>query len=216
MRLDHVILAGGDLAAAAERLRRETGIATEPGGSHPGLGTANRVVPLSGGAYLELAGVVDEAVAARAAFGRLVAGAVRSGSDRAVPAAWCVRVRDIDAHAERLGLTATSATRTRPDGVTLRWRLAGVERSLEDPSLPFLISWDVPPDAHPGALTVSGPDVSLVEIRLSGDPAHLERWLDGGLDLTTVVVERGRPCVRAVVLDVDGRTVVLQRPGQPV
>lgn len=213
MRIDHVILAcAGSLDSAGERLRRETGIATQPGGSHPGLGTANRLVPLAGGAYLELAGIVDDAAAAQASFGRLVTEAARGSGDRAVPAAWCVKVRDIDAHARRLGLQPVSMARTRPDGVELHWRLAGVERSLEDPSLPFLISWDVPPGEHPGALPATGPEVSLVEVRLTGDPARLEQWLDGGLDRTTVVVERGRPRVRAVVLDVAGRTVVLTAP----
>ena len=209
MRLDHVILAAGDLDGAARRLRTETGIDLRPGGAHPGLGTANRLVPLSGGSYLELAGIVDDAAAAQAPFGRLVAGAAGRGGDRAVPAAWCVKVRDIDAHARRLGLAPVAMTRTRPDGVTLRWRIAGVERSLADPALPFLISWDVPPGEHPGAMPVRGPQVALVEVRLTGDPAGLEQWLDGGLDSTTVVVERGRPCVREVVLDVAGRTVVL-------
>ena len=212
MRLDHVILAcPAGLAAGAARLERDTGLRTVAGGQHRSLGTANRVLPLVGGAYLELAGVVDPVAAARTPFGRLLRRAT-AHADRPVPAAWCVAVDSLDLHAARLGLAPMPGSRVRPDGTELRWWLAGVETSLAEPYLPFLIRWDVAADAHPGAVPYDGPAVSLVEIRLTGDARRLSDWLAGGLDLTTVVIHDGPPAVQAVVLDVDGRTVVLCRP----
>ncbi len=44
--IDHVVLAVSDLDEAAERLRRDHGLASVPGGVHPGWGTGNRIVPL--------------------------------------------------------------------------------------------------------------------------------------------------------------------------
>ncbi len=211
MRLDHVILACGDLDAAAERLRHETGVVAVPGGRHPRLGTANRLVPVGAAAYLELAAVVDPDLATATPFGRLVAAAAGRchRHDGVVPAAWCVAVDDLDEEARRLGLEPVAASRTRPDGEVLRWRLAGVERAETEPALPFLIQWDVPADAHPGETAAAGPSVDLVEVRLRGDVRRLRRWLGGGLDLTTIVVTDGEPAVHSVVLDIDGRTVVL-------
>jgi hypothetical protein len=38
-------------------------------------------------------------------------------------------------------LTIADGSRARPDGTVLRWRMAGLERSAEEPSLPFFIEW---------------------------------------------------------------------------
>ncbi|HEY8778025.1 MAG TPA: VOC family protein [Gaiellaceae bacterium] len=72
MELDHVLIAVGDLAAAAHEFEVEHGLASIEGGRHPGWGTANRIVPL-GKSYLELVAVVDQDEAARSDFGRWVA-----------------------------------------------------------------------------------------------------------------------------------------------
>jgi hypothetical protein len=94
--IDHLLIATGDLdaaAAAAERL----GLPVAAGGRHPGWGTANRIVPL-GDAYLELVAVVDPAEAATSGFGSWVAAAPPG------PMGWAVRPRDLKATASRLGL----------------------------------------------------------------------------------------------------------------
>lgn len=130
------------------------------------MGTANEIIPL-GGSYLELMSIVDEAEAAESLFGRLVGG--RSGF-----LGWCVRTDDLDAVGARLGLEQALGARVRPDGVELRWRLAGVEQAIADPGLPFFIEWDVPPEAHPGR---SGP--SQGELVAVASPADLTDWLGG-------------------------------------
>jgi len=130
------------------------------------MGTANEIVPL-GASYLELMSIVDADEAASSLFGRLVAG--RRGY-----LGWCVRTNDLDAVCARLGLDARAASRVRPDGVELRWRLAGVEQAFAEPGLPFFIEWDVPPEAHPGR--AGPPQGALVAVE---SPAELHDWLGG-------------------------------------
>ncbi|HZU21057.1 MAG TPA: VOC family protein [Gaiellaceae bacterium] len=191
LELDHVLIAVGDLAAGAEELLAVHGLASVEGGRHPGWGTANRIVPL-GDTYLELIAVVDADEAAGSAFGRWVA-AARG------PFAWAVRTDDLDAFAERHGLDVGGGSRTRPDGSTLRWRLAGVERAAADPLLPFVIEW-APGTEHPGRTAVDHPAcrVGLAGVRLQGEAARLEEWL--GPHELPVTVAPGAPAVRDFVL----------------
>ena len=98
-----------------------------------------------GSTYLELVAVVDEAEAARSAFGRWVA-ASRPGA----PFGWAVRTDDLDAVAARLGLTVRDGARHGPDGRRLTWRMAGIEQAAAEPALPFFIQWG-PETPFPGA-----------------------------------------------------------------
>ena len=98
-----------------------------------------------GATYLELVAVVDEAEAARSAFGRWVA-ASRAGA----PFGWAVRTDDLDAVAARLGLTVRDGARQAPDGRRLTWRMAGIEQAAAEPALPFFIEWG-PETPFPGA-----------------------------------------------------------------
>jgi hypothetical protein len=146
MRIDHVIYAVHDLDAAADRIDREFGLGSVPGGRHPGWGTANRIVPL-GDDYLELMTIADPSAARDTEVGEPMLQALARGGGLL---GWAVATDDIDGVAESLGLEVTGGSRTRPDGVVLRWRLAGVESALADGAFPLLIQWDVPPDLHPG------------------------------------------------------------------
>ena len=58
LSIDHAVLAVADLDGAGERIFREHGLASVPGGVHPAWGTANRIIPM-GADYLELISVVD-------------------------------------------------------------------------------------------------------------------------------------------------------------
>ena len=69
MRIDHAIIGARDIGAVADRLWERHGLASLPGGRHPGWGTHNRIVPL-GGPYLEIIGVADENEALRDPMGR--------------------------------------------------------------------------------------------------------------------------------------------------
>lgn len=204
--LDHVILASADPQGSADRLRREHGLGSVPGGRHAGRGTANRIVPL-GSDYLEIVGVVDEEEALADEFGRWVLEGA-AGGERLL--GWCLRVPDIDEVAGRIGLRVTSWTRTRPDGRSLRWRLAGLPEAMREPSLPFFIQWGVPADRHPGrsrAEHESGP-TGIAWVEVSGDSDRVRTWI-GDADLP-VRVEGGTPGVRAVAVLLGGREVELR------
>ena len=189
MELDHVLIAVADLDAAARQVEARFGLASVEGGRHQGLGTANRIVPL-GETYLELVAVVDDAEAEASGFGSWV-----TGGDLPRLLGWCVRTDDLDEVADRLGLTIANGSRARPDGTVLNWRMAGLELSAEEPSLPFFIEWgaDTP---YPGeALAQSA---TIDELRLQGDPRRVARWV-GDADVP-ISVREGRPELQSVVL----------------
>ena len=197
LELDHVVLAVRDLEAAAERIEREHGLGSYPGGRHSRGGTANRIVPL-GAQYLELMALVAPEEAA--GWGLLVRELVADG-DR--PCLWCVRTRAIDAVAARLGLEVVPWSRTLPDGSVLSWRLAGSEQAAVEPSLPFFIEWD-DLARHPGRAGAQRGRVGWIEV--AGDEARLRDWL-GGASLPVRVVP-GAPAVRGFAVSTPHGDVV--------
>ncbi len=70
LALDHLVLAVDDLEQGAARLLAATGLRIVAGGAHAGLGTANALVPLAHGSYLELVAVTDPTAAAGNLWGR--------------------------------------------------------------------------------------------------------------------------------------------------
>ena len=193
LAIDHVLVAVDDLVAAGTIVEARHGLASVDGGSHPGWGTANRIVPL-GDAYLELIAVFDPDLAARRAFGRWVATAAPGE-----PLGWAVRTDALDEVAGRLGVSITEGSRATPGGDILRWRSAGLDVAAAEPGLPFFIEWG---DGVrlPGRTAVRHPmgDVRLRRLSLSVEPDRLASWL-GENDLP-VSVKSGRPGVASILL----------------
>lgn len=206
--LDHLVLAAGPegLDVASEDLSERLGREVVQGGVHPTFGTANAVVPLADGAYLELIAVVDRERAATSPFGSAVAAcSVRGGGW----VGWSVRVPSYDVLADRAAaaaLTLADGERTRPDGTTLRWRTAGMDTLGEHPALPFLISWDVAEDQHPSHAGPGAPRPPRVTaLELCGDADRLRARVGGevaGLALRWVAGPGG---LVAVELEIDGQ-----------
>lgn len=112
------------------------------GGSHPSLATANCLVGLSDGAYLEIIGPdPDQPNPGRARpFGidDLTASRV---------VAWCVRPADLDRSIEAARArgydpgSPQTMSRSAPDGGRLTWRLTSLPSDPADGLVPFLIDW---------------------------------------------------------------------------
>lgn len=162
--IDHLVLAVGDLDAAAATLTAATGIAVAGGGRHEALGTVNRLAWL-GDSYVELVAVQDPERGRTSWFGRAILESPRGGS----LATWAVRTDDLDGDVD--GLRAQGARwgeptvgeRLRDDGRTVRWRVAVPDRP--EPLSPFLIERD-PTSAEWTAEEVA--------VRAAEAPARLE------------------------------------------
>jgi Glyoxalase-like domain len=204
VELDHILLAVRDLDEAAEHLARDHGLTSYVGGVHPRWGTANRIVPLDD-SYLELIAVVDDRTAAATDVGRLV---MKGASTRGAPIGWAVRPDDLDAAARRLGLEPHDGSRARDDGTIVRWRMAGIERTVGEPHLPWLIEWNEQ-GTYPGRAEVPLA-AHVVRIELEGDSETLDAWL--GSHTLPLDVHPGTAGVTAVVLDGPRGTVALGRP----
>jgi catechol 2,3-dioxygenase-like lactoylglutathione lyase family enzyme len=190
LRLDHVVYAVPDLDEAAARFRGEFGLDSTEGGRHERWGTANRIVPL-GDQYLELVAAVDGPMAAETAFGRgVLERAARGGGWFTIAAV----ADDLDAVVTRLGLEVGSGSRKRPDGQSVRWRMAGLDDPRRESWMPFFLTWDVPDELHPGRAR-AGHGVratGLAWVEVGGDAERLRTWLGGDeLPIRVTDVEPG-------------------------
>jgi Glyoxalase-like domain len=203
LRIDHAVLAVADLDEAGDRLLERTGLEFVRGGVHPAWGTANRIAPL-GDDYVEIICVTDPVVGTGNHLGRTLLDLTQDGNDR-----WfsiCLRDDDIERTAARLGLTVEAGSRTRPDGVELRWRGAGIEDPQRPIWLPFFIAWDVPADRHPGRARARHRvhPTGIVSAEIGGDPAAMRAWV-GGAELPLTVTDDGAPPgVRSVTVGLAG------------
>lgn len=128
--IDHVIYGVEDVDATAERLRREHGLGSVPGGIHLG-GTSNRFVPLEPPTFLELLGVGDPSLADAAWLRRRI-----DGRDRMIW--WVLGTADLDETARRRGLDIHSGTMPMAEGDSATFRAAGMHRY----PLPFFVAHD--------------------------------------------------------------------------
>ena len=207
LRVDHVIYAVDDLEIAGARFAEEFGLGSVEGGQHPAWGTANRIVPL-GSAYVELIAVVDPEVAASSDFGRPVLDAVAI-HERLV--GWVVATEDLQGIAQRLGLDVARGSRTKTDGTTLSWQLAGLAPALDAGALPIFIEWGGPPELHPGAAkadhrsTPSG----IAWVELAYDEESLRSWLGDDVDFQLRFVD-GPARLSAVAISTEAGEIVLR------
>lgn len=198
--LDHLVFGVPDLPAAVREFTVATGVRPVPGGRHPGFGTANHLVGLGDGRYLEIIGPDPDAPAtpSRRLF----------GIDRARPATlltWAVRTDDIDRAVETArhggydpGAPAAMSRRT-AGGEVLRWRLTPDTIDATGGLLPFLIDWGG--SAHPAR---GLPELGLAELTLHGpDPDRLGRQL-AALRVRIPVHEAAVHGLRAVLATPNG------------
>jgi catechol 2,3-dioxygenase-like lactoylglutathione lyase family enzyme len=198
LALDHVILAVPDLEKAADGLERVLGLRATRGGRHPALGTENALVPL-GGAYLELVAVADEHVATSTAFGR---SALAARTDGPHFTGWVARADHLD------GVTpVVPMSRQTPDGDTITWQMAEVERLGDGGVLPALLTWDdeskapsfADPEHPAGHVVLDGVEIGDPDDELASLPA-----------VSRLHVEPSEPRgVRCIHLLADGRELLV-------
>ncbi|UFU02821.1 VOC family protein [Ruania suaedae] len=163
--IDHLVYAGPDLQALVAQVTELTRVAPVDGGRHEGRGTANALLGLGEGRYLELLGPdpeqgepdrprplrVDEVSAPT-----MVGWAVNlGGSGRDIEAL----VTSARADGYDPGVVAPMSRRT-ADGELLAWQLTPPEGGLGG-AIPFLIDWGQTP--HP---SVDLPSVELTALHL--------------------------------------------------
>src|SRR5439155_25281477 len=169
--LDHLVLAAPDLRQAVADFAAATGVQPAPGGSHVGFGTANHLVDLGRGGYLEIIGPDPSQPDPEQPrpFGI-------DDLDTARVVTWAVRTDDLDALVAQArdggydpGEPRELSRRT-PDGELLAWRLTQPRFDYGDGLVPFLIDWGNTP--HPTSRSL--PQTDLLEWRATHpDPASV-------------------------------------------
>ncbi|MGP9680861.1 VOC family protein [Brachybacterium sp. AOP3-A1-3] len=177
--LDHIVIAGPDLAEIVDWFRELTGVTAAPGGTHP-TGTANALVAFTvNGAkrphYLELIGPdperEGEELPKTFSINRL---------KKPTLITYAVHPEGIDQVVERARAAGfdpgdvEELSRTTADGTELQWRLtqAAAPRNY---AVPFLIDWGTATQPGLGDL----PSIELVSFeRIEVNPAPQQKSLD--------------------------------------
>lgn len=202
MRIDHVIYGVSDLSDAQRWFRSEFDLLATPGGSHPELGTANAIIPLGPGQYIELMAVADADM--NHPLAKFVAAAVASG-DR--PIGLCLRPDDLDQVAARLDLRIIDMHRETPDGGLVEWRIAGMEAALGPQRLPFFIDWGAQAETLDAANAAAAPDGAIAWVEIGTDREELTRWI--GEAVAGLRCVDGQPGVARLAIHRDGTEVVI-------
>lgn len=153
LNFDHFVYAARDLDPLVDRFRALSGVAAGTGGRHPGLGTRNALASLGGRVYLELM-ATDPQQSVEGTWG---APLLQFDSPRLffymLTGAPLEGLRDCFA-AHGIACRLFDASRQKPDGSTLRWRLLLPESNPWGMLLPNAIDWL--DSAHPAASSTPG------------------------------------------------------------
>lgn len=172
-RIDHLVVIAASLEVGAAFIKETLGVDPQPGGSHPSMGTHNRLLSLGDSAYLEVISI-DPALPAP---GRPRWFGMDNLSDSSMPAlsTWVARTTDIRSAAahcpESLGIV------TPMHRGNLNWliTIAPDGRVPLDGVAPALIEW--PKGVHPTARLEDG-GLRLVQFEiLHPDPKRVQRLL---------------------------------------
>ncbi|CAN5304944.1 VOC family protein [soil metagenome] len=194
--LDHLVFGCPDLAAGVEQVQALTGVRPVPGGQHVGRGTANYLLGLGGGAYLEIVGPDPNQPGHTGPRPFDVA-----ELDAARLVTWAIRTDDVDqaiAAARTAGHDPgepAEMSRQTPDGRLLRWRLTPASA---DGLVPFLIDWGT--SVHPSqrglpevlmiSMRATHPEPAATWVPLSALSADLEVRIGNRIGLTALLAGR--------------------------
>lgn len=188
VEIDHLILAIGDLQKGIETFARLTGVRPEFGGEHPGRGTANALVSLGKGVYLEILAPASPGARIDPSWGEI------TKHEELTPVGWALHARDLTKTVATLrgaGIPVSDpqpGSRKRSDGSTLHWQtaaLAGQQLDLQ----PFFIQWGEG-TPHPSATSPQG--CELVRVALAAPEPEALRKLVQAVGIE-VQISEGKP-----------------------
>jgi hypothetical protein len=179
-RLDHFLYGTSDLHATAAEFSERTGVQPVFGGVHPDLGTANYLISLGYGMYLELIGPTpgEKPKALGIALSHFDAPALYWYALRSNT------IGEVLSGLDALGMKTTqpvAGMRTTSDGQQISWMLAEAFGHSFGGCMPFLIDWQE--STHPSESTE--PSLQFQRFELSHPDA------DG---LNAVFAGIGLPC----------------------
>lgn len=157
--IDHIVIAGRDVAIGVEHVLALSGVSCAAGGQHPGWGTHNWLASL-GDAYLEVIGIdpQQETPDRPRPFG------IDQLNDNSFSVATFAirpspgeRSEDLVATIEQAGFSPgplTPASRLTSDRAMLQWRLTNPSVMHAGGAVPFVIDWGATP--NPATTTPAG------------------------------------------------------------
>jgi hypothetical protein len=153
--VDHLVYAGPDLRAAADKVEALLGVKATPGGPHPGRGTRNMLIAVGPTQYIEIIGPDPEQPKPALArpFGIDSLRAPKLVTWAAKEQDLAARYKAAVASGVALGALA-EGSRQRPDGLLLRWNYTDPRTVVADGLVPFFINWGATP--HPAATAAKG------------------------------------------------------------
>jgi hypothetical protein len=168
MKVDHITVAGSDLAAM-QKMFAAAGITTEYGGKHSNDITEMALSSFPDGSYLELIAPIKGADASPHYWSPFMA---KNGG----PCAWAIRSTNLDSALARLkgaGIATDreKAGRKRADGVQLKWETATVGPPPQGSYFPFMIADETArdlrayPSGKPTTTAISGVRFVVVAVR---------------------------------------------------
>jgi hypothetical protein len=217
LALDHLVVAARTLEEGARWLEARTGVPTVAGGRHALMGTHNRLMALSGGAYLEIIAIDPDAPPpGRPRWFGLDSPAMRERLE-AGPALihWVARTGDIAA--ARAAAPEMAGEILELERGDYRWRIGvPADGSLPaDGAFPTLIQWLG--GRHPaGALPESGCRLHRLAIRLPGAEGLIARLRALGLaeDAPVRIVEGEGAGISAELRSPSGVVLLPESPGR--
>lgn len=188
MEIDHVVMLVADATRTVERFRSVHGLGSEASGYLPLAGTRAYSVPLEPPAYLEFHTIENREVAERTNAGRVALACEAAGYGWF---SWSVRVDDLEAVSERLGLEIFDYTVPHGDGTSRGWRTVS-----GPPNLPFFIDYPNNGDRVGRWRSMyervghSSAPRGISQLTIGGDRGELADWL-GPNDLPLHVADGG-------------------------
>lgn len=203
MKLDHIMYTVSDLEAGIDEIERLTGVRAVEGGAHPGNGTRNALLSLGGDQYLEILGPdPDQELAGTQ--GEAIQQENFSGIKT-----WAAATDDFDHVIEvaaRSGFShrVVDMSRTRPDDVTLSWKLLFINNHPFGGFMPFFIDWLDSP--HPSRDSPGGIQMAPFAVELMDHTQLFQATMDA-LKLEVDVLE-GPDGMRAVLESPRGKVML--------